>query len=454
MNPEYRLRTEKWRNLLIFFMINLLVIFLVSMIKIDYASNNFIRIELSLNFDLIFIMEIIIITIFLQLIVLYTQIFLVFRRQGVFQIFPRQEIPNNFSNPFSLEKKSYDLQEIINSVLSIAEKVNISVKRIYLTLTPIPNAFTLNVPFIGSIINIDSNLVDILDSDSLNTVISHEIGHIKKSDSMLKLIIISPYTYLQIALIFLYIQLFAGIVEGLIINNDLISAFSRIFIFVLVYYFSRIITSISSLFLFKAERAAESSADIFAGKITSPILVINALIKLGQRTEVINELLDGFKQMESLQRKLLTPEDTSRLINLLNLYPVSEIDQKQARIFAPYIYLVGQLRLLKNAYMVPLNDEMIHKIAVESVNNLISVQKITFDPSESKLYAKLTKDWRTYDANQDQFIDETELFAFIDMLRRMPNKFLFKSEIPRNFLMQDHPDFRNRILTLYEQFYE
>ncbi|MFW9995735.1 MAG: M48 family metallopeptidase [Candidatus Odinarchaeota archaeon] len=451
MTSESSLRFFKWFNLALFFLINLCVILFISTIRIDYTTDNILHLDLHLELDVILALTIIVLTVIFQIVLLYLQVLLMFRQPGLVEIYPENQMPDSFLNPVS-PAGHYNTTKIVRMVKNVCQKSQTSVERIYLTITPIPNAFTLSLPGIGSIINIHTNIIDVLTDSELEAVIAHEIGHIRGHDSVLKLIIKSPSIYLNLSFMYLYLVIIAGILESSVINQDLTATITRIIIFAVVYAITRLFTLITAFTLFKGDRAVEMLADLHAAHITSPMVTINTLIRIGQRAEVIKVLLENFQKMELLQRKSLAEEDKARLLNFISLYPLREVDERKARILAPFIYLMGQFRILRNIYHAPLTDQDIINLSAQSVESLKRSGVIMSDVSKIKQLSKMTRDWREFDVDQNEFLDAQELHNFIVMLKTNPNKFLFESETEENFLIQEHPDIRNRILNVYDHF--
>ncbi|MFX0136265.1 MAG: M48 family metallopeptidase, partial [Candidatus Hodarchaeota archaeon] len=397
MTSENSLVFSKYLNLLLFFLANLLIVSFISTIKIDYTHENILHFDLNLKFDLGLSLQVILLTVFLQVIILYLGIISMFRQKDVIQIFPENNMTPYITQSMGIY--SYDIPKLIKTVFSVAEKSQVEIKRIFLTITPIPNAFTLHIPLLGSIININSNILDFLDQQEVEAVIAHEIGHIKGKDSFLRLLIVSPSTYLHFSFIYLYIVLFAGIIDSFIIQEDAWATCIRILFFVFVYILIRLITTILMLFLRKGQRVSEMLCDIHAARMTSPLVTINMLIHLGQRTEVIHVLLNEFKNMELLQPKNISLGDQQRLLSFVKYFPLYELDERKAQIAAPILYIIGQLRYLAQYYLIPLSEPTIKKLALESVHNLINEQKLVNTSEDLEKIKKMTQDWREFDWN-------------------------------------------------------
>jgi len=202
------------------------------------------------------------------------------------------------------------------------------------------------------------------------------------------------------------------------------------------------------IFLLKSDRKAELLADIYAAKLTSPIITINALIHIGQRVEALCVLMDEFKNMELIKKRELTPDDHKEILNLMSSFPVHEFDERQARVIAPYLFLKNELSQLREHYFLPFTDIEIEELVILSIKRLEKAQKISVD-TEDELFS-----WRNYDLDQNKFLDKDELNLLVKDLKADPTKFVFTNEGGTNYLLHDHPEYRKRILTIFEAFKE
>ncbi|MCG3219645.1 MAG: hypothetical protein KAR35_11570, partial [Candidatus Heimdallarchaeota archaeon] len=191
---------------------------------------------------------------------------------------------------------------------------------------------------------------------------------------------------------------------------------------------------------------AELLADLYAAKMTSPVITINALIHIGQRVEALCVLMDEFKNMELIKKRELTPDDHKQLLKLMSSFPVYEFDERQAKIIAPYLFLKNELSQLREHYFLPLTDIEIEELVVLSIKRLEKNQKISLDIDEDVF------SWRNYDLDYNKYLDKAELKLFVKDLKNDPNKFVFTNEGGTNYLLHDHPAYRKRILTIFEEF--
>ncbi|MFW9992080.1 MAG: M48 family metalloprotease [Candidatus Odinarchaeota archaeon] len=452
MRSEAELKFSKWANMLIFFSGNLIAILFISMMKFDYTSGNLLHFSLSLNFDLFSTVSLVVITFILLVAYLYYQAIRILNKREIIEIYPRNTLHAYSSNPL-LTVNNYSVPELISLVKKVCQKSDVNVKRIYLTVTPLPNAYTLNIPLFGSVLNINTNLIDIFSESELEAVIAHEIGHVRGRDAFFQLLWLSPSKYLQVIFFYLYFMLFAGIIDSLVINQNYVAIVIRAVICAVIFALVQVFTFIMTVFIARGQKAAELLSDIHAARITSPLITINMLIQLGQRAEVIKVLMKEFQKMEALKpfhsNKKISTGDKQKLMRYILYFPIWELDERKAKAIAPYIYLVGELQRLKNTYLTPLSDWEIMNLAYQSVENIVKNKKIPIEEEESEKTDKLTRDWRDFDYNKNVHLEEEELQVFIDHLSQVPNKFMFKSEIGVNPLLKDHPDIRKRIINVY-----
>lgn len=70
------------------------------------------------------------------------------------------------------------LPEIYYRVEKICRKVGVEMPEVYLEMSPVPNAYTMGDNNPGVFMVLTSALFDYLDSDEIDSVIAHEVGHI------------------------------------------------------------------------------------------------------------------------------------------------------------------------------------------------------------------------------------------------------------------------------------
>ena len=92
--------------------------------------------------------------------------------------------------------------------LELAQEMEVEVAGIYIGDDPIPNAFTTFALEGGNTVFINSNLLMILDEQSVRAVIAHELGHIKNNDVMHQIGVLVPQQFIRLWMLLLIVQTF------------------------------------------------------------------------------------------------------------------------------------------------------------------------------------------------------------------------------------------------------
>lgn len=417
--------------------------------RFDPSSDNII--DVSFQFDYRLSALVVLGSLILQVLYLNIASKLMYRDPNIVMIYPHFD-QSTLSPEFNHYLEELDIDKLNELIFDMAKRFDIDLDEIYLTYTPIPNAYTLKIMFSNSILNINSNIFEILNQNEVEAVILHELGHLKHNDSILKLIYSSPSTFIHLSFAYIYFTIIITIFYSLIFDFNIIQTGVRIGILFVIYFGFQLYNSIVSSYLIKAERASELLADLFAAENLGSIPTINALIRLGQRIENIQILLSQFQKMEFMQRMTLTPEDNDRLIRLLKHFPSQEMDDILARLYAPYIYLYSEISRLKDIYKIPLDEPSITNLAEQGVKNLYNAGLLEFEVADPATRSKLSRNWRDFDFDKNEYLDGSELKVYLQTLLNEPDKYLFSNEISINRFQREHPDFRRRILNIWDNY--
>jgi len=446
MALEFSLKSSKWAYVIVYLSLTYLLVLFISMVDFDLSENS--QLEISFRFSLLLSISIIICVLVLQIGFIYLGSFIMLRQVGIIQIYPKVTASAHSADYIKNgELEKYNYKELVKTVQTVAEKAKVTISKIYVTFTHTPNAFTFRLPFAhGSVININTNILDVLSEGEIEAVIAHEIAHIKNKDSLLKMLLMAPSPFMNLSFFYLYSVIGITILNNLLFHFNLVSAMVFTLVLAGVYLGTKILAVTMKILLLKSDRKAELLADLYAAKMTSPITTINALIHIGQRVEALCVLMDEFKNMELIKKRELTPDDHKQLLKLMSSFPVYEFDERQAKIIAPYLFLKNELSQLREHYFLPLTDIEIEELVVLSIKRLEKKQKISLDIDEDVF------SWRNYDLDYNKYLDKAELKLFVKDLKNDPNKFVFTNEGGTNYLLHDHPAYRKRILTIFEEF--
>lgn len=349
-------------------------------------------------------------------------------------------------------------KQIYHWVHSLAGEQNIkSIKRIYLTDTSIPNALTLDVlplPLIRkSWIVLDANVLEILEEREIKAVISHELGHVKRFDGIMNLfrfgvnfLVLLAYTFFIISIIYHIIA------DHPVVALDIAL---KIVYLIVVLFIIYVLTIINNLLINLSRRQSELLADYYAAETIGRNHIINALVLLGQRMDVISAFGTEFKWLGSLEGK---ENLTREFIQGLKTLPPKEMSKKISREKAVSIYVSQRLKNIRDDLFVPLTDEQIKKLTEASSEKLLKAREESVENGfalhrqiKTDLH-KLTIDWLLMDKDNDLYLKDEEIDSLIKTIKNNPNKELFEEEIQkrRTIIGFAHPTIKQRILFLYD----
>jgi Zn-dependent protease with chaperone function len=442
-----------------FFLLNILHIVVASTSNLAVKDEGFLRFTIIpfKQFNLgAFIIAIVLFAI--QLIISYIILFRKFKTSGLTQINELGVVGEN--NEKILSNLRIDPKQIYIWVHELAEEQNIkSIKRIYLTDTSIPNAMTMDVLPIPGIrstwIVLDANVLEILDEREIKAVISHELGHIKYFDAIVNLYRfgINFFVYIAYSLIVLTLlyRISEAIIEGSYTPLDIAL---KIAFFVVVILILWAFTIINRLLMNFSRRQAELMADYYAAKKIGRDHIINALIILGQRLDVVTSFATEVKWLGSLEGK----EDMTReFVQGIKDLPSQELSKEISREKAVKTYICQRLKNLREDLFIPITDEQIDEFTKIASDKLLKkredlIQKGTArDRKLQEEIIKLTIDWLLVDKDKDMYLNEEEIEQLVSKLLLNPNKELFEQDIlqRRPIFGADHPSMRDRIIFLY-----
>ncbi|MFW9958640.1 MAG: M48 family metalloprotease [Candidatus Odinarchaeota archaeon] len=434
---------EKWTAIYAFIIMDLIQIFIVSILYLDTTTLFVVGINFAQTNTLVSAGLFVGIVV-MQLIMLYLSALQMLRSPDLLELYPRF----NKETPW---KRRFNRDDIVKWTLELAKKSEVSVKKIFLMASPLPNAYTFSLPLMGSIVVVHSNTLDVLNKEEMQAIIAHELGHIKNRDSIVTILTRMPSFFIDIIYLYIYIRLILAIADSLLVNADLFSTAIRAIVLLAFFILSRLLTLLSRYFMQRASRAAELMSDYHAASIIGHEATINGLIRLGQRVEAITVLVDEIRWLESLNPERAGPISNAELLRMITQYPLDGIDEQNARDIAPWVFLSTKLKHMREVYGVRLNDDQVKDAIEPAIEPLLKVR------SDMKPKLKTTKepkvvDWRKADSDGDRRLSSQEIADLLKMLRSQPNKMLFDREVGINMLILDHPDFRRRVLFIADEF--
>jgi Zn-dependent protease with chaperone function len=434
---------EKWTAIYAFLIMDLVQIFIVSILYLDNNSLFVVSIDFTRT-DTLLSASLFVGIILLQIILLYSSAGQMLRSPDLIQLYPTfdEAVP---------WKRRFSRDIIVKWTLDLAKRSEVTVKKIFLMASPIPNAFTFSLPLIGTIVVVHSNTLDVLNEEEMQAIIAHELGHIKNRDSVVTLLTRMPSFFIDIIYLYIYIRLILAIAISLLVSADLFATAVRAFVLLAFFIVSRLLTLLSKYFMQRASRSAELMSDYHAASVLGSEVTINALIRLGQRVEAITVLVDEIRWLESLNPERVGPISNAELIRMITQYPLDGIDEQNAREIAPWVFLSTKLKHMREVYGVRLNDAQVKDAVEPAIQPLLKIRNDNTPKSEALKESKVI-DWREVDHNGDRRLSQEEISELLKLLRSQPNKMMFDREVGVNMLILDHPDFRRRVLFIADEF--
>ena len=136
----------------------------------------------------------------MQITLLYITATQMLRQKDLVKLYPDYDENTEWRSRYSREK-------IVTWIQDLAKKSNVKVDRIYLMNSPLPNAFTFSLPFLGSIVVVHSNTLDVLNEEEVKAIITHELGHIVNRDSVVQIFTRMPSFFIDLIYLYIYISI-------------------------------------------------------------------------------------------------------------------------------------------------------------------------------------------------------------------------------------------------------
>lgn len=436
------LNKQKWRALGEFLLIDLVQILIVSVLVLDQETPQVVGLDFTRSDPLVsssLFLGICTIQVFL----VYAVALSVRRSKDLVRLYPHFDPSQKCDCKFGRD-------QIVQWVLDLAKEERVRVHDIFLMRSPFPNAFTFSLPLIGSTVVVHSNVLDLLQPSEVRAIIAHELGHIKNKDSVIMILLRIPSFFVQVVYVYIYARLILALVDTLLVNFDPTVAVIRLGVLVGFALLSRLALFLSMVFLQKASRRAELISDVDAATVVGVEVTINALIRLGQRIEAINALVNELRWLQFLGADVSGQAAQNELNRMILLYPLDSIEEGDARRLAPEVFLSSRLKHLRDVYGVALSDNQIEEAILPALKYLGEKRgpapATPTGPSAGKV------DWRQVDHDGNRRLSSDEIQELIRVLRENPTRLMFDSEVGARLLVLDHPDFRRRILTIADAF--
>ena len=342
-------------------------------------------------------------------------------------------------------------------VQELIEKSGIkSIKRVYMSDDLAPNAFTLRVlplPFLGQDwIIINRNIIDILEASEIKAVVAHEIGHAARKDSWINALLYSP----RLVIILGWSVILASMAS--IILSDLISfdALLRLLTLSIVFIIIRVLMNIGYNFTTYAYKRTELLADHYAAKLVGSEDLVNALIKIGQRAEVIRSVK---VELEWVDKKFNEMPIEVMSTRILHFFDPGETDKIKAREFTLRFYIRSKLNQIFSGLRIPIDDETFNKYVQQATESVMNERGIEIDAEKAidvlgpERMQRYTEDWRNADFDHNNKLDKDEIRALVTEMKTS-GKPIFETEALQQMGIiegtKTHPQVTERITFLHD----
>ena len=338
---------EKWMAIYAFLIMDVVQIVFVSLLSV---GDEIFVIQINfVNFNPLVSLSLFLVIGAMQIAMLYITTITMLRQEDLVKLYP------DYDEKTELRSR-YSRDDIVNWTQDLAKKSKVTVSKIYIMKSPLPNAFTFSLPFLGSVVVVHSNILEVLNEDEVKAIITHELGHIANRDSLVQIFTRMPSFFIDIIYLYIYILLGVGVASAILLEGNPIYAGIRLLVLGGFFLLSRILSTVSQLFMQKASRSAELMSDYHAASVLDHEATINALIRLGQRVEAITVLIDEVRWLESLNPERNGQISNGEIMRIITDYPLDGIDEVNARQVAPGVFLSTRLKNMREVYGLKLTD--------------------------------------------------------------------------------------------------
>lgn len=338
--------------------------------------------------------------------------------------------------------------------------------KIYVSKEPITSMFSYNL-FGKRTIVLNPTILQIAQTHELRASLAIDLELTKSSRSSLIRIYSSQHKS------FFFIPFYGSLVpffrEILILFNDSSGTenplqFVLLFLFLIITIFLVMIfvRQFMSIFIHTANRNLVKYADQEAAQLVGARAVINTLLKIGQRKEAIEIMLDEMQYLEELERgKLIETLERGNLLKLVQKFPIASIDLDAALKMAPEIFISQKLDALATIYYCTFENR--EKLLQESVDallkkrlNFIKTWKKNAKKNDPNLIVPTSVDLQIELDNCIKFenidiqkqLNDTEIQILVDKILEKPRKKLFVHEHVQAPLSHRHPTISDRIISV------
>lgn len=352
----------------------------------------------------------------------------------------------------------YTPEQLQSIVKKVSQNANQQVRSAFIGTEVIPRITSYN--FRGPVLYINSNLLHVCAARELEAAIAGELGYTKgRLSSLATYLNYHSKSFLApLYLIPLFFHLRAMVLTWFNSAPYTFTAnrvITQVFVLIGLILAISVVWNVHELFIKAANRSVQYMADEEGARLVGKRNMINMLVKLGQRTEALDVLLEEVKWLESLQWGKIYSFDEERLLEVLPFFPPNELSEEKARQMAPTIFLRARLSNLRHFYHLDLPEvedkieEAAAKLRKQRVEYLEEAKKKAKDAGQPMPEEVGTIDWRHADKDGNLDLDDDEIEHFVELLQEDHKKLLFENEVAQNALFRRRLPINKRILAVY-----
>jgi hypothetical protein len=359
---------------------------------------------------------------------------------------------------------SQQLLVFINLVTRAVTGKSESYSKIYVTKEPKPNLFSFQI--LGKrVIILNPTILQIAETQELRASLAIDAS-ITGHSSFIRIYAqqMGKFYFLPFIIPFIPIIRETIIILGepreYSLNTLVILLFTVIGLFVVM----SSIRWLHTILLKTSNRNLILHADYKAAKLVGARAVINTLLKLGQRQEAIEILLDEVRFLEELERGRIWEGsfEESKLLKLVQRFPISQINRDVALELAPEIFLRERFGTLRSVYLCNIIDEeeiikeakkRLKKKRAEFIEEWKNKENDEQIPESVDLALRLESSIRIEEElgiNPESVINETEIEKLVNEILKKPRRPLFVHELAKTTLWSLEPPICDRIINIWQ----
>ena len=301
-------------------------------------------------------------------------------------------------------------EEIVSMTLETAQKMNIKVSGVFVGQNPVPNAFTTFAIDHGNVVFLNSNLLDIMDKESVQSVIAHELGHIKGHDVWYKIGNSIPLQIIRLWILLIALQLI-----GIMLLSPTLWIFCKRLSFAGISLLcfgliGRFLEGYANWY----SRLKEKIADAYAVEYTSVEAVMNGLLRLNERSHTLDTFIQTLQQADQ-------NIDKEVLQKALRNFPTGSKESDYIKTNALKYYLQAQRDVFLKRTSVKLSQDEKEDLLDLMLQKRVEPEKDNDQNEKEKENENETKKpfvWQDFDWNHDGELQCNELAGLIDALKK------------------------------------